>query len=218
MTEQRPEQTGRVHAGQPRDGGFRLPLPDPLGGKERLRGTKIEVGAFWSWAFSDLASNITRSILAEFLVARALGDTRPLRTEWADVDVLTPDGVRVEVKSAAYLQTWRQWKPSAIRFGRFTGRSWDADTGELDEERSVRADVFVFAVQSCQVIADYDRLDVGQWGFYAVPAADVAARGYRSANLAWVRRNAGSAVGYEDLRGAVDRAAALNRESHDGVA
>lgn len=53
------------------------------------------------------------------------------------------------MKSAAYLQRWRQWKPSLIRFIRFSGRSWDAHSGYFSEERSIRADVFVFAVQTC---------------------------------------------------------------------
>jgi hypothetical protein len=162
-------------------------------------GIDATVGDFWAWAFSDLISNVNRSRLAEFVVARAVGDDRPLREEWADYDVLTPDGIRIEVKSSAYLQRWAQLKPSLIRFGGFTGRSWDPVTGVLSEERSVRADVFVFAVQSSERHGDYDPLDVRQWAFYVVAGTVVSAYRYRSANLAWVRNAAGQAVAYGDL-------------------
>lgn len=163
-------------ASPPRSGGFELPAATPQTGDRQLHGSSLTLADFWSWAFSDLAANTTRSTLAEFLVARALGDRRPGREEWANFDVLTPDGIRVEVKSAGYLQRWRQWKPSLIRFGSFTGRSWDPHTGYFAEDRSIRA----------------------------VSADTVARYGHRSANLAWVQRAAGSAVGYADLPAAVN--------------
>jgi hypothetical protein len=190
-----------------------LVLPDPslLIGTETLL-ADVRIQDFWAWAYSDLATNTTRSILAEYLVARALGDRRPIREEWANYDVLTRDGIRVEVKAAGYLQRWRQSKPSTIRFGRFTGRSWDADTGTYDEARSVRADVFVFAVQSCTDPAAYDPLDVGQWEFFVVPASVIAAHGYRSANVAWVARASGGPVDYADLSHAVQMAAATEED------
>jgi hypothetical protein len=67
-----------------------------------------ELGDFWRWAFSDLTSNALRGVLAEYLVARALGADRGARTEWDACDVCAPDGTRIEVKSAAYLQSWSQ--------------------------------------------------------------------------------------------------------------
>ena len=90
-------------ASPPRAGGFELDAPGLRTGSERFCGAELSLADFWTWAFGDLAVNITRSRVAEFLVARALGDARPMREEWADYDVLTPDGIRVEVKSAAYL-------------------------------------------------------------------------------------------------------------------
>src|SRR5262252_1100889 len=92
--------------------GFRVSRRGPADGNEPFSGTDLRLGDFWRWAFSDLVSNVTRSTLAEFLVATAVGDSRPVREEWADFDVLTPAGVRVEVKSSAYLQTWFQRQSS----------------------------------------------------------------------------------------------------------
>ena len=48
-----------------------------LGGREPFAGAggslDFDVGDFWSWAASDLASNALRGMLAEFLVAGAIG-------------------------------------------------------------------------------------------------------------------------------------------------
>jgi hypothetical protein len=58
---------------------------------------------FWRWNESDLLSNATRGVLAEFLVATAIGiDIRKCREEWAAYDLETPEGIKIEVKSAAY--------------------------------------------------------------------------------------------------------------------
>ncbi|MDQ2873467.1 MAG: hypothetical protein M3Y33_00995 [Actinomycetota bacterium] len=48
----------------------------PLEGDEQFIGLDATVAGFWRWAFSDLRDNFTRGILAEFLVARAVGDSR----------------------------------------------------------------------------------------------------------------------------------------------
>ena len=72
---------------------------------------------FWQWAYSDLLSNTNRGRLAEFIVARALGlGLAGVRTEWDAIDLVTSAGVKVEVKSAAYVQSWFQKKPSSITF------------------------------------------------------------------------------------------------------
>ena len=71
---------------------------------------------FWRWSVSDLVSNATRGRLAEFIVATALNvPFDQVRDEWGAYDLLTPEGIKVEVKSAAYIQSWYQSKPSQAR-------------------------------------------------------------------------------------------------------
>lgn len=85
--------------------------------------------SFWQWSASDLLSNATRGILAEYLVARALdADPEGVRDEWAAYDLKTKDGVKIEVKSAAYLQSWHQEKLSRVSFVVPKTRAWDAAT------------------------------------------------------------------------------------------
>ena len=64
---------------------------------------------FWQWAASDLLNNTTRGHLAEYLVGQALSaGPKSVRTEWDSFDLTTPEGVPVEVKSAAFVQSWAQ--------------------------------------------------------------------------------------------------------------
>jgi len=81
------------------------------------RALAFALSDFWSWSTSDLVSNATRGKLAEFIVSRAIGITgQPVRDEWAPCDLLTDDGIRIEVKSAAYVQSWHQKAHSPIVF------------------------------------------------------------------------------------------------------
>ena len=176
----------------------------PLSGDEPLA-PELEVRHFWSWAFSDLRHNTTRGLLAQFLVARALGDERATDVGWDTYDVRTPDGVRIEVKAFGYLQSWGQAKPSRITFSRLTSRTW-SDMDGWSTDLDVRADLFVFAVHTCTDAALYDAHDLAAWDFYVLPAAMVQSLSTRSIGLATVRRHAGPAVGWSALRAAVDAA------------
>src|ERR1019366_4351693 len=85
---------------------------------------------FWGWSMSDLVDNTARGVLAEFIVATALGiSTESVRDSWASWDLTTPDNVRVEVKSAAYLQSWWQRGLSKILFRTPKTFAWDPDAG-----------------------------------------------------------------------------------------
>jgi hypothetical protein len=78
--------------------------------------TEFNLLGFWQWAFSNLASNALRGVLAEYIVACDLGVSAGTRTEWDAYDLKTPEGIKVEVKSAAYLQSWQQSAHSKVCF------------------------------------------------------------------------------------------------------
>ena len=63
---------------------------------------------YWRWSTSDLVGNTARGVLAEYIVARALKipTGEEIRDGWAPFDLETPDGIKIEVKSAAYVQSW----------------------------------------------------------------------------------------------------------------
>lgn len=177
-----------------------------LTGTERFNGLDATVGDFWGWAFNDLRDNTTRGVLAEFFVARALGDVSERRVAWANYDVLTRTGVRVEVKSSGRLQSWSQPRPSAPVFGRITGRAWDPETNEWSTTRVIRADVFVFALQTCSDPTAYDVVDLAQWEFMVASASRLAPLATRSISLATLHRIGCPSISFAELSRAVEDA------------
>ena len=53
---------------------------------------------FWKWEHSDIIGNSERGILAEYIVAAALNVKNMCRREWDAYDVLSKDGIKIEVK------------------------------------------------------------------------------------------------------------------------
>ena len=125
---------------------------------------------FWAWAYSDCMTNTHRGVLAEFLVAAALGiDLKQPREAWAKFD-LTYRGKGVEVKSASYHQSWFQKKMSKINFVIPQTRAWDAKTNQMDSEAKRQALFYVLCLLSEQDRDSVDPLDIDQWKFWVVPA------------------------------------------------
>ena len=98
------------------------------------------------WSGSVLLDNTTRGILAEFLIAAALGLHKKPRREWDEFDLRMASGTAFQVKSSAYVQSWEQSKPSVIEFGIAPHRSWNAETGEYREGVKRWANIYVFCV------------------------------------------------------------------------
>ncbi len=110
--------------------------------------------------------------MAEFLVANALGLNDRPRVEWGSYDLKMHDGTKIEVKSSAYLQSWRQKKYSTIRFGiARTKEAWDAHTGKSQKQDPPRriADIYVFCLLKHRDKATVDPLNTEQWEFFVVP-------------------------------------------------
>jgi len=179
----------------------------------------FELLGFWQWSASDLLSNATRGILAEFIVARALGlPDEGVRNEWDAFDLTwSVDGriIKVEVKSAAFLQSWAQKEPTKIKFSVGKKRAWDGETGIFADEAARSADVYVFAVLSHLDKATVDPLDVGQWRFWAVPTHVLNARrrSQHSITFKSLMRLAGEGSSFEELADAVREAVPMNRRA-----
>lgn len=130
-------------------------------------GKKItDVSQFWSWAYSDLVGNTERGALAEFLVACAIGVQNKERVSWDRYDLLSPEGIAIEVKSSGYIQTWEQEKLSDISFGIQPTYGWDSNTNQYDTIRHRQSDVYVFCVHKHTEQESINPLDISQWDFY----------------------------------------------------
>lgn len=130
--------------------------------------TSLGIGDFWAWAYSDILSNRNRSIFAEFLVASALNITDCPRVEWDAVD-LKYQNISIEVKSAAYIQSWNQEKLSSIRFDIGKKKGWSADTNEYSTESVRAADLYVFCLLKEKDFSKINVCDISQWKFYILP-------------------------------------------------
>lgn len=146
----------------------------PKTGNEYLteNGEKTEYNLldFWSWSMSDILSNATRGRFAEFVVGTAVGlDPKNLRDEWDAYDLKTDNGIKIEVKSAAYIQTWNQKKISTISFSIKAAKFWDSETFFEDLQPRRHADIYVFCHLKHIDQATIDPLKMEQWDFYVLP-------------------------------------------------
>jgi hypothetical protein len=182
-------------------------------GAEQFRQHGKDLGfdllSFWRWSASDLVSNVMRGRFAEYIVARALGlAAEGVREEWAPFDLLTESGIKVEVKSAAYVQSWHQRALSLVSFVVPKTLAWNAETNTQDREARRQADVYVFALLAHLDKATLDPLDLGQWRFYVVPTLllDARSRSQHSITLKSLEGLAGPPVEYAGVKEAVERA------------
>ena len=185
--------------------------PGPL---QTLTGTEtilpgVTVRDLWAWAMGDLRLNTNRGALAQFLVAKAVGDDRLMDDGWGNFDVRSADGTTIEVKSSAYWQSWKQTRPSDIKFTGLMGKPWSEETG-YGPESIVRADVFVFAHNACADRSTYDSLRLSDWQFFVVPGHLIQQRGMKSIGLEPLRKLAPSPVSWNDIADAVTLAAAVD--------
>lgn len=164
--------------------------------------TGTTVKAFWQWTASNLLGNTLRGHFAEFLVASALGTADGTRIEWDSFDVVTQGGLRVEVKSSAYVQAWRA-RPSRIAFNIAESKPWSWEQNRLGETaRNSQLYIFCLFAETDETNADVTNLS--QWRFYVVPTRTVTHRlgAQKTIGLTALERLA-SPVDYSHLREAV---------------
>ena len=78
------------------------------------------------------------------------------------------EGIKVEVKSSAYLQSWSQKKLSTIQFGVRPTQVWDSKTNTYSSEFARQSDVYVFCVLQHKDQETIDPLNMDQWNFYVL--------------------------------------------------
>ncbi|MBN2487471.1 MAG: hypothetical protein JXA98_00415 [Methanosarcinaceae archaeon] len=131
---------------------------------------------FWKWSVSDVVSNSQRGILAEFIVARALNLTGTIRSEWDAYDLLLPNGIKIEVKSSAYIQTWYQKDFSKISFGIPETKKLDEMTNKQVPASRRQADIYVFCLLNHKIQETIDPLNTDQWDFFILSTSVLNAK------------------------------------------
>lgn len=135
---------------------------------------------FWQWSASDLITNTSRGVLAEFIVAKALGVANGVRYDWGAYDLNFAVGdktLKIEIKSKAFLQSWEQEKLELNPL--FVVKK----SQQLDEEKNKysgapkrQADIYVLALLAEKDKSKIDPLDLAQWTFFVLPTSVLNSR------------------------------------------
>jgi hypothetical protein len=131
---------------------------------------------FWQWSGSDLISNTARGLFAEYIVASDIGIVNGVNQSWLEYDLKSPEGIRIEVKTSAYIQDWYQQRYSAPRFSIRQAYAWDPDIDSFSDTIGRHSDVYVFCLHHHKDQATIDALDMSQWTFYVLQTARIDQR------------------------------------------
>lgn len=141
-------------------------------------------------------------------MAKALGiKDDGIRDSWGPVDLVSPTGITVQVKSAAFLQAWHQKEFSRISFSIKPRRVFDSTTNSLSETPIRVAQVWVFALLSHTDKLTLDPMDLAQWQFFVVSKSflDGYRRSQESITLKSLRKLGIEPVGFLELADQVER-------------
>jgi hypothetical protein len=192
--------------------------PIPKTGQEQLiyneKPLDISVLDFWRWSVSDILSNTIRGGFAEFIVATATNiDLTVLRDEWSAFDLKTPEGIKLEIKSSAYIQSWFQMALSKISFSTKPAFYWDPFTAKFGVIKQRHADVYVFCLLHHDSKLTIDPLNLNQWAFYILATEEL--NNYkRSQHSITLKSLQGltSAIPYDKLKSAIIEKNKLNEK------
>lgn len=167
---------------------------------------EIDKNDFWNWAHSDFLSNAQRGILAEYIVGKALNCLKEKRLEWDAYDLVADSGIKIEVKSAAYLQSWKQNKLSSIRFDISRKKSWFAETNTFNKDHERSADVYVFSVLSERDRQKIDPLNLRQWFFIVLPAEIINSKfgNQKTVGLSTLEKTGVRRLAFYELKAAIE--------------
>jgi hypothetical protein len=190
--------------------------PERLNPDQEIPLTGRKVQDFWAWGFSDILTNISRAVFAEWLVGTALDAVAGIRPVWEYYD-LDYSGKKIEVKSTSYLQNWKRSSNSRGNFDiKATTADFPVDPSVppgpdreyyTDSEKKRRADVYVFGSYPQEDPALVDLLNVPDWRFYVLSTWELEQHFGSQKTVALSRIQAVTkAVDYEGLRARVDDA------------
>ncbi len=124
---------------------------------------------FLDYSTSKLLALNFRGNVALHIVTYAIGITNNAYY-WFENDYLyngliTRNSLKIEVKSAAYLRSWKQDKLSKILFDVQPTENW-VEPDKKNTKTKRQSDVYVFCLLAHKDKSTVDPLDVSQWDFY----------------------------------------------------
>jgi len=183
-----------------------------LSGKEPFTNngieTKLTVKDFWSFQFSNILHDPDE--IAEFLVAKALGNKESYNKDhWTLFDIKYRDK-RIEVKETAYYHPFNDQDPdkkSKQRVFGITKANSDYEDPEQENRFERQNDVYVFCLLKGETKEEAWPLELSHWEFYVVPTSVINKEcgDQKTVSLSRVQTFT-DAVSYNEIRVAVDKA------------
>lgn len=131
-----------------------------------LNGKPATVLDFWKWAYSMLDDNSLRGMVAQFIVAWAIGADNVPNDSWRSYDVLAPNGRKIEVKTTAFAQMWEYGEKNRVR--RFVLKPTKAYSRKhgLSDKRTFNADIYVLCYYSWKDNKTMHTKNIDHWEFW----------------------------------------------------
>lgn len=184
-----------------------------------LNQTKLPITLlnFWQWAYSNLLHNMHRGKLAEFIVKSALdiGNIRTTNKEQNGLEPFDLEGPiipstqknsRLEIKSAAFVQSWKMRHPDVAKFSIAPAIAPD-ETGDYNDNATKQRnnDIYIFTLYTA-TDPKQNILDLSLWEFYVLPTykieSDSKLRKQKTISLKSIQRLC-VAVSFDELCDAV---------------
>ena len=185
--------------------------PNLLTGKEPLTMGGEPIGYtvldFWSFQHSNIWD--VQEEIAEFIVAKALGQNLPYNKNGWTLWDLNYRGKRIEVKETGYYHSWRaDGKVSQVRtFGITKAYSRYKDNTSSFERQN---DVYVFCLNTGETRESSNPLELDNWRFWVVRTSTINefCGDNKHITLGRLKKIANSpcGVGYAELKATVDAA------------
>ncbi len=161
---------------------------------------------FWRFQFSNVWD--IQDQIAEFIVAQALGQSKPFnKNGWTLWDI-NYRGRRIEVKETAYYHSWRtDGKVSEQRTFSITQAhsSYKVKSSALGRQN----DIYVFCLNTGKTQEDSNPLVLDHWRFWVVPTEIInqACGNNKTISLGRLRKLTGlkDGVSYDEIKTMVDR-------------
>ena len=160
---------------------------------------------FWRFKYSNIFN--LQEVIAEFLVAKALGRDVSDNDEYWTLFDIKYRGKRIEVKETSYYHTWNEGKTVSQQrvFGiEKANSSYENDSIENRYER--QCDVYVFCLNNGDTKEESNPLELNNWEFYVVPTEFINEHcgDNKTISLGRVRNLGFQAKRYDEIKAAVD--------------
>lgn len=178
-----------------------------LSGKEEFtfqsEKTGLTILDYWQWMYSDIFD--LQDTLAEYIVAKALGNEEPSNTgSWTLYDIAYR-GKRIEVKETSYYHSWQtdeEPKAKTRTFGITKAYSNYQDNTSVFERQN---DVYVFCLNTGENKADSNPLQLEHWEFYVIPTFIINGKYNEQKTISLSRiRKLTEKVDYSQLKAKID--------------